>query len=158
MSTQDRTLRSFVDFENKIKLVWKDIEEKESKIQRYSVLIDAEYQETAQLTFEAMSLERKRDDQRLRALLRGMQSPIDRIEKRFQDYQDGLQAQTRIQILNWLSPIPYMEHHIQAQSDILPGTGQWLLHDARLLDWQSSRLSTVLWLHGIPGSGKSKLV
>ena len=120
--------------------------------------MDAEYQRNAQLNSEAMSLERKQDDQRLRALLNDMQRPIDRIEKRFQDYQDGLQANTRTQILRWLSPIPYMQHHIQAKSDVLPGTGQWLLHDPRLLDWQNSRSSSVLWLHGIPGSGKTKLV
>ena len=151
-------MRSIIDIENKIQSILRDVGEKDSRIQRYAVLIDAEYQENVQLNFEAMSIERKRDDQRLRVLLSGMQRPIERTEKRFQDYQDGLQAQTRNQILSWLSPIPYMQHHVQSQRDILPGTGQWLLRDARLLDWQSSRLSSVLWLHGIPGSGKSKLV
>ena len=120
--------------------------------------MDAEYQKDAQSDIGSLSLEQKRDNQRLKDLLRDMEKPITRIEERLQIHEDGLQARTRIEILGWLSPIPYMQHHIQAKSDVLPGTGQWLLHDARLLDWQSSRSSSVLWLHGIPGSGKSKLV
>ena len=120
--------------------------------------MDAEYQKGIEGTFEALSLEQKRDDQRLRALLVDVQKPIYQIEKRLQTYEDGLQARARIEILNWLSPIPYMQHHVQAKSDVLPGSGQWLLDDDRSLEWQHSNLSSILWLHGIPGSGKSKLV
>ena len=151
-------MTSITDFENRIQLILRDIGEKDSKIQRYAALMDAEYQKDAQFDIGSMSLEQKRDNQRLKDLLTDMEEPIHRIEERLQGYEDGLQAKTRIQILGWLSPIPYMQHHIQAKSDVLPGTGQWLLHDARLLDWQSSRSSSVLWLHGIPGPGKSKLV
>ena len=120
--------------------------------------MDAEYQKDIQHKFEAMNFEQKQDDQRLRALLSDVQRPIDRIEKRLQTYEDGLQATARFQILNWLSAIPYMQHHIQVQSDVLSGTGQWLLEDDRFLGWQKSKASSVLWLHGIPGSGKSRLV
>ena len=139
-------------------MILKDVGEKDLKIQRYATLMDAEFQKDAQFDIGCMSLEQKRDNQRLKDLLRNMKKPISRIEERLQVHEDGLQAETRTQILVWLSPIPYMQHHIQANSDVLPGTGQWLLHDARLLDWQTSRSSSVLWLHGIPGSGKSKLV
>ena len=147
-----------IDFDNKFQSILKNIGEKESKIQNYSTLMDAEYQEDIQHDLEAMSLEQKRDDQRLRALLSDIQRPIDRIEKRLQVYEDGLQATARLQIMNWLSAIPYMQHHVQVQSDVLPGTGQWLLEDDQFLEWQKSKSSSVLWLHGIPGSGKGRLV
>ena len=44
------------------------------------------------------------------------------------------------------------------REDIQSGTGEWLFEKAELKRWKSSSESSVLWLHGIPGSGKSKLV
>jgi len=41
---------------------------------------------------------------------------------------------------------------------ILTGTGQWLLSDPIFKKWKDDSASSILWLHGIPGSGKSKLV
>jgi len=41
---------------------------------------------------------------------------------------------------------------------VLKGTGQWLLFDPIFKKWKDDSASSVLWLHGIPGSGKSKLV
>jgi adenylylsulfate kinase-like enzyme len=41
--------------------------------------------------------------------------------------------------------------------DVLPGTGQWLLSDPVFDKWKKESVSSILWLHGIPGSGKSKL-
>lgn len=117
--------------------------------------MDAEYQKNS---FTTMTFEQRRHDEHLRTSFSEMQRPIERIEKRLQSYEDGLQAAERIQILEWLSPIPYMQHHVQAISDVLPGTGQWLLDHDDFLHWQHSESSSILWLHGIPGSGKSKLV
>ena len=134
----------------------RDSGEKESKIQRYAALMDAKYQEDARCFLESMSLEQKRDDQRLRASLSDMKRPIERIEDRIKNYETGVQARTRTQILSWLSPIQYIQHHVQAKSDV--GTGQSLLSDDRLLEWQYSGSSSILWPPGIPGSGKSNLV
>ncbi|RSL80990.1 hypothetical protein CEP52_017293 [Fusarium oligoseptatum] len=41
--------------------------------------------------------------------------------------------------------------------EVLEGTGKWLLHDPTFLRWKNESASSILWLHGIPGSGKSKL-
>lgn len=51
----------------------------------------------------------------------------------------------------------YEEYHQQAKSEVLEGTGQWLLHDALFVRWKNDSASSILWLYGIPGSGKSKL-
>jgi hypothetical protein len=42
--------------------------------------------------------------------------------------------------------------------DIQPRSGEWLLGKAEFEEWKASHESSVLWLHGIPGSGKSELV
>jgi hypothetical protein len=41
---------------------------------------------------------------------------------------------------------------------VLPGTGQWLLSDIAFETWKNESVSSLLWLHGMIGSGKSKLV
>jgi hypothetical protein len=67
-------------------------------------------------------------------------------------------ASKRMEILRWISPEPYIQHHEQTKKDVLSGTGQWLLSDPIFDKWKKESVSSILWLHGIPGSGKSKLV
>ncbi|KAJ7076757.1 hypothetical protein B0H15DRAFT_893114, partial [Mycena belliarum] len=58
------------------------------------------------------------------------------------------------QILDWITPLNFF----QRQADILaawqPGTGKWLLSDARFESWESGG-QQVLWCYGIPGAGKT---
>jgi hypothetical protein len=66
----------------------------------------------------------------------------------------------RRRILQWMSDtekLPYLKHHKENKRQILPGTGEWLLKDEIYNYWKESPESSLLWLHGIPGSGKSKL-
>ena len=64
----------------------------------------------------------------------------------------------RVEILRWLSPQPYMKHHQQIKKQALPGSGRWLLRDPLYIQWYKQSVSSLLWLHGKPGSGKSTLV
>jgi hypothetical protein len=59
---------------------------------------------------------------------------------------------------NWISPIEYWKHHKLVFDDLHPGSGEWLLNKDEFESWESSTQTSVLWLHGIPGSGKSRLV
>ncbi|TVY26062.1 Vegetative incompatibility protein HET-E-1 [Lachnellula hyalina] len=66
----------------------------------------------------------------------------------------------RQKILKWMSDIekiPYLKHHKENKRQMLSGTGHWLLEDRTFKDWKDDSASSLLWLHGIPGSGKSKL-
>ncbi|KAM0268809.1 hypothetical protein ACHAPA_004739 [Fusarium lateritium] len=69
----------------------------------------------------------------------------------------GLQGEQRRKLLRWISDVKYEQHHEQAKSEVLKGTGQWLLNDALFVCWKNECASSILWLYGIPGSGKSKL-
>ncbi|KAI5838881.1 hypothetical protein DFP73DRAFT_588033 [Morchella snyderi] len=69
-----------------------------------------------------------------------------------------LDSSQRETILQWLSKIEYKKHHATAKETILDKTGQWLLNKKEFRDWRSSSASSILWLHGIPGAGKTKLV
>ncbi|TVY44278.1 Vegetative incompatibility protein [Lachnellula occidentalis] len=66
----------------------------------------------------------------------------------------------RQKILDWMSNIeklPYLKHHKENKRQLLSGTGHWLLEDRKFKTWKDDSASSLLWLHGIPGSGKSKL-
>ncbi|KAM3075671.1 hypothetical protein ACMFMG_007803 [Clarireedia jacksonii] len=64
----------------------------------------------------------------------------------------------RREILQWVSKIQYKNHHKSIGNNILDGSGQWLRHKVAFIEWRRSSVSSILWLHGIPGSGKSKLI
>jgi hypothetical protein len=64
----------------------------------------------------------------------------------------------RPQVLRWLSKVPYALHHKAMCQDLLEDSGAWLFRNSKYVTWENSPESGILWLHGIPGSGKSKLV
>lgn len=138
--------RSFTDLNNKLKNYLKNIDEQEVEARKDTSLCDAECQKRGEEV-----------DQNLKSMLINLEKPINRMEKQLKEIQDGLQVKERIEILGWLSPIPYEQHHTQAHTGVLSGTGGWLLNDDRLLDWRKSSTSAIIWLNGIPGSGKTKL-
>ncbi|KAK3304913.1 uncharacterized protein B0T15DRAFT_255668 [Chaetomium strumarium] len=94
----------------------------------------------------------------LKSILADFQAPLNRWSEQLTKITDDLDAKKRTEVLHWLSAEPYLQHHEQAKEGVLEGTGQWLLSDPVFLKWKGDSASSVLWLHGIPGSGKSKLV
>lgn len=64
----------------------------------------------------------------------------------------------RESILRWLSDRPYESHHKQIRKQAFEGSGQWLLQDPLYAEWQKASVSSLLFLHGKPGSGKSTLM
>ena len=84
--------------------------------------------------------------------------PIDRIEENLQNLRDGFSETERVELLQWLSPLPYEQYHNQVRKDVMVGTGMWFVDDDQLLAWRGSSSSSILWLRGIAGSGKSKLM
>lgn len=109
----------------------------------------------------------------LKRLLKCIDGPVERMSAGLASLTDGFESELiirfercssqvtvtkRTKILKWLSPEPYLQHHEQAKREVLPGTGQWLLSDPLFNSWKKESVSSILWLHGVPGSGKSKLV
>ena len=60
-------------------------------------------------------------------------------------------------ILSWTSTIKYRDAHNNRDKKAMEGTGEWLVRHPKYLHWRSSNQATVLWLHGLMGSGKSCL-
>ena len=59
-------------------------------------------------------------------------------------------------IFGWLAPPDPSSNHHAACKKKQPATGSWLLDDKRFSSWKAEP-SSLLWLNGIPGSGKTIL-
>src|SRR5690606_4502432 len=59
-------------------------------------------------------------------------------------------------LLQWLSPPDPSINLIKASKQRSKGSGSWFLNSKAFHDWKVQR-NSFLWLHGIPGCGKSVL-
>lgn len=60
-------------------------------------------------------------------------------------------------IIESISRIRYAEIHQAIKSNRLPGTCAWLSRKPPYQEWLCSSYSSAFWLHGAPGSGKTKI-
>ncbi len=153
-----RALKNLTDINNKLQGYLEGIVKKDQETKRFTALIDAEHRQTIEEGLAALSLNEETQHQNLKDSLKNLQMPIDRMERGIHDLQDNLGDAKRIEILQWISPIPYEQHHNQAKKDVMEDTGHWFLNDDELLGWRGSSTSSIMWLRGIAGSGKSKLM
>ncbi|KAL8800925.1 MAG: hypothetical protein Q9223_007165 [Gallowayella weberi] len=96
--------------------------------------------------------------QSLKDIMATFEQPILRTATQLSDVQSNLKRNERREILSWLSTVRYREHHKTAIASVMPGSGKWLQRKAEFVNWKTSSSSSILWIHGIPGSGKSKLM
>ncbi|KAF5257091.1 hypothetical protein FOXYS1_12402 [Fusarium oxysporum] len=123
----------------------------------FTVIADAQSKVDRCLHVANIQDELDRHD-RLKDMLAALQAPLSRWSDELNKITDQLDKIKRREILQWLSKEPYRKHHQLVREGIVEGTGQWLLSDPVYLQWKEESASSILWLHGIPGSGKSKLV
>ena len=64
----------------------------------------------------------------------------------------------RTEILEWISKIPYLDHHQRISEGRLDGTAEWLLRRVEYLEWESSSASKLLLLRGIRKSPVGSIV
>ncbi|KAJ8122865.1 hypothetical protein ONZ43_g1044 [Nemania bipapillata] len=93
----------------------------------------------------------------LKAELASLEKPMTRWSEELAKITDGLDRSRRTDILRWVSREPYLQYHKRERETFLEGTGQWLISNSVFQKWKDESASSFLWLHGIPGSGKSKL-
>ncbi|RPB06631.1 hypothetical protein P167DRAFT_580246 [Morchella conica CCBAS932] len=97
------------------------------------------------------------ETRRLHDLLVEIEEPIVRIHHQVTAILKKFDEARRTQILTWISRIPYIKHHERAKEGRVNITGEWLLERDFYQEWYHAKESTILWLHGIPGAGKTKL-
>lgn len=60
-------------------------------------------------------------------------------------------------ILTWLGAFNPSAYHNMVRKDRTEGTGAWLFQSSEFERWRESTEMTILWMHGIPGCGKTVL-
>lgn len=93
--------------------------------------------------------EQARISLKLEDVLRSLEQPLQRLIDSAAEFHDNLARNQRLEILRWMSTVPYREHHKSSISDVLDQSGAWLQNDPQFIEWRSSSISAILWLHGI---------
>ena len=97
----------------------------------------------------------------LKQTLQNLEAPLQRFEQSSQSFTNVLslvEHREQNEILDWISDISYGRHHSQIHKKALQGTGTWLHSNSNFLSWINSSSSQIMWLRGMPGSGKSVLL
>ena len=130
----------------------------QNNVNQVTDLVDAEDRNKLRESLSAMSLNQNEYYTDLRRLLDDLDGPMARLGSQLKAVEDHLEKSKRVDILRQISSLPYIQYHEQTRKGVLGGTGQWLLDDPIYAQWKKDSDCSILWLHGIPGSGKSKLV
>ena len=155
-NTAKRVMKSmlpFGDFEDLLD----SINSEQNDVNQLIDLLGAESQNELHESLSAMSLDHNKKHADLQRLLEELDGPIARLGTQLSAIEDHLDESKRVDILRQMSPLPYIQYHEQTKKGVLTGTGQWLLEDPVYTKWKKDSECSILWLHGIPGSGKRPL-
>ena len=111
----------------------------EDNIERHAKLL------TDNITFEHIKREH---EARIKSFVEFQEASSSRADQKFRALETAVCPRMYDDRLNWLT------------SRSCPGTTKWLESDESFRDWidPSSRSTSLLWLHGIPGAGKSRSI
>lgn len=160
LGTAIRYLKSIVTSKTDVETKYKPVEAAQLVVTDLAKLADTERASMIlrEVDENSSRLERaQKAGDSLQSLFRELQAPIVRSTDDLERIKDGLERETRVRVLKAISTIPYVQHHKSARKGRLDGTGTWLLEKTAFREWRCDSFSSVLWLHGIPGSGKTKL-
>lgn len=157
-SSSKRILRSAFVREDEFGGLARKMDLEQSHVDHCAATLRAENQNNINDSLEALSITQREKHARLIHLLHSIDGPILRMNSQLNDIEDNLDKSKRYEILRWLSAQPYIEHHEQISKKALVGTGKWLLEDLTYAKWHRGSTSSLLWLHGKVGAGKSTLV
>lgn len=93
----------------------------------------------------------------MHSLFSSLNDPIKRLLDQSSVSTHVLQGNEYLQLLQWLSPVPFSRHHKRHSESRIPSSGQWLLDHHQYVNWRNSSSSSMFLLHGILGSGKTSL-
>ncbi|KAF6227916.1 hypothetical protein HO133_007644 [Letharia lupina] len=157
-STPKRMAKAALTSQSDFEELLRNIDKHTANVDHHAGLVDAERSSDISNTLVSLSIDHQEMHAKLRELLQSINSPIRRMSPQLDSLQDHLKHTERVEILRWLSSQPHLDHHQQIKKQALPGSGQWLLQDRQYIKWYEQSASSLLWLHGKQGSGKSTLV
>ena len=157
-SSLKRIIRSAFVTEDEMGTLAKKMDVEESTVDRCAATLSTEKQGSIIESLDALSTGQHESYTRLEGLLQSIDEPVHRMSSQIKEIEDNLDKTRRHEILRWLSAQPHHEHHEQIRRKALAGTGRWLIEDSTYAEWHKGSTSSLLWLHGKVGSGKSTMV
>lgn len=110
------------------------------------------------LIVQACEVQRSADaDNTMIDMLKAFNDPILSIDEGVSHLLAHMDERDRIEMLEWISSIPFGSDHDGISEDRTPGTGEWLVQHRDFQSWESTSLSRFFWLQGSPGTGKTYL-
>ncbi|KAJ5240485.1 uncharacterized protein N7469_002076 [Penicillium citrinum] len=82
--------------------------------------------------------------------------PIRRLDEGIQHLLQQMGQKEHIEMLEWISPVPFGKNHDHAKKNKAPGTCEWILDDSKFVNWMQGD-SSIFWAQGSPGTGKTYL-
>jgi ankyrin repeat protein len=117
-----------------------------------------EDEEELLLDVQACEVQRSSDaDNTMIDMLKTFNDPIVRIDEGVAHLLAHMNESDRIEMLEWISSVPFGKHHDGISEDRTPGTGDWLLRHEDFRKWETKNSSLLFWLQGSPGTGKTYL-
>ena len=157
-SSVKRIIRSAFVTEDEIGRLAKKMDVEQSSVDCCAATLNTENQASIKESLGALSISQYENYARLKDLLQSIDGPVLRMSSQLNQIEDNMDKSKRHEILRWLSAQPHHEHHEQIRKKALAGTGRWLVEDSTYAEWHKGSTSSLLWLHGKVGAGKSTLV
>ncbi|EHK24791.1 uncharacterized protein TRIVIDRAFT_220231 [Trichoderma virens Gv29-8] len=96
-------------------------------------------------------------DARHTELLLEIHTSIDQIDDKMRHLFDKMESQQMLEALDYFSDVKFGEQHQKKVEMRTPWTGMWLLENSKFKEWEQADGSSILWLQGTVGMGKSFL-
>ncbi|KAH8432427.1 uncharacterized protein LDX57_010063 [Aspergillus melleus] len=158
MGTAKRIAKGFLQIFSTFEDLIKEIEKQQVIVEDLARLVDSENSQQKGDTILEKLEDVSHEQDLLKEFLKSFQDPITSMTNGIVDLQRRSEGQEEKNILNWLSPISHSGHHQRLRTDRLPVSGLWVFDQPEYVTWRTSNRSSLLWLHGYPGTGKSTLM
>lgn len=83
------------------------------------------------------------------------QIPLGNMMKQLEKEEIAAQEEQLLAIRRWLSAAQPEQDHDEARSKRPLQLGDWLLRHPKYVEWRDSQRSAILWMYGLPGTGKT---
>ncbi|KAL8671416.1 MAG: hypothetical protein Q9168_004089 [Polycauliona sp. 1 TL-2023] len=85
-------------------------------------------------------------------------APLDDLKEKLEQERIQREKENLYSVRRWLSRAEPETDYAEAKGKRLMNLGEWLVEHRKFKEWQASNISSLLWLHGFAGTGKTGLV
>ena len=100
----------------------------------------------------------KHQQERHKDLIEMWKGPLEEMKTNAEQERMQMELNYLSEVRNWLSTANPWNDHARSIEQRPMLLGKWLTDDSHFNDWRTSSSSSILWLHGFAGTGKTGLV